>query len=150
MVFKMCFMKLIRTATLFIAVFTLLSASISCKKVKEDIGKQFIIKVMTDGRWVVNQFTENDTDDLTSMFEGYEFQFMEDGKVHSYYNADTKTGNWEGNTSDLTITSNFPGADDPLKKLNDVWKISNNTTKSVEAKPFSSNRIAFLKLVKKS
>ncbi|MCC6288685.1 MAG: hypothetical protein IT249_12460 [Chitinophagaceae bacterium] len=105
---------------------------------------------MTDGRWIVEKFTENETNDVTAMFEGYEFQFKEDGKVYGYYNTDQKQGVWEGNMSDLTITSNFPGAEDPLKKLNDVWKISNNTTKSVEAKPFNSGRVAFLKLVKKS
>lgn len=150
MVFKMCFMKLSRFLPVFVVMCAFVFAATGCKKIKEDIGKQFIINAMTGGRWVVDKYTENDTDDLTDIFTGYEFQFMADGKVYSYYNAETKTGVWEGNTSDLTITSNFAGAADPLKKLNDVWKISNNTTKSVEGRPFNSSRIAFLKLVKKS
>lgn len=142
-------MKLIRLFLLFVLIPAFLSTVVSCKKVKEDIGKQYIIKVMTDGRWVVEKFTENETEDMTGMFDGYEFQFMEDGKVYSYYSAEKQTGTWEGNTTNLTITSSFPAATDPLKKLNDVWKISNNTTKSVEATPFNSSRVAFLKLVKK-
>lgn len=146
----MFYMKLIRLLLLFILMLSVLPTFVGCKKIQEDIGKQFIIKAMTDGRWTVSKFTENGTDDVTDLFTGYEFQFMADGKVHSYYNADIKTGSWEGNTNNLTISSNFPGADDPLKKLNDVWKISNNTTKSVDGTPLNSSRTAFLKLVKKN
>jgi hypothetical protein len=122
---------------------------VSCKKVKENIEQQFIVKIMTDGRWIVGEFIENDSINVTSMFDGYEFQFTQDGKVYSYYDTNQKQGVWEGNTANLTITSNFPGANNPLKKLNDVWKLSNNTTKSVEATPFNSSRVAFLKLAKK-
>lgn len=143
-------MKLFRYLSIFFLISALLTTGASCKKIQEDIGKQFIIKAMTGGRWVVEKYTENEVDDLTNVFTGYEFQFMEDGKVNSYYNTETITGAWEGNTDNLTITSNFPGAADPLKKLNDIWKISNNTTKSVEGRPFNSSRIAFLKLVKKN
>ena len=143
-------MKLIRAPFIYMLLVVLATGSISCKKVQEDIGQQFIIKIMTNGRWVVEKFTENDTDDITAMFQGYEFEFKEDGKVYGYYETSQKQGTWSGNTTDLTITSSFAGADDPLKKLNDVWKLSNNTSKSVEARPFNSNRVAFLKLVKKN
>ncbi|MFT3746952.1 MAG: hypothetical protein QM768_01485 [Agriterribacter sp.] len=143
-------MKLIRVSFTYILLSVVISASISCKKVKENIGEQFIIKTMTDGKWVVQKFTENETDDITAMFEGYEFQFTADGKVFGYKSNSEQQGTWVGNISDLTITASFSGAGDPLKKLNDVWKISNNTTKSLDATPFNSSRVAFLKLVKKS
>ncbi|MFT3948243.1 MAG: hypothetical protein QM763_14830 [Agriterribacter sp.] len=143
-------MKLIRTSVIYILIAGLISASASCKKVKENIQEQYIVKIMTNGKWVVEKCTENETDDVTAMFEGYEFQFTADGKVIGYYSSGEKEGTWVGNTGDLTITANFPGADDPLKKLNDVWKINNTTTTSVEATPFNSSRVAYLKLIKKS
>ncbi|MFT4015674.1 MAG: hypothetical protein QM668_01815 [Agriterribacter sp.] len=143
-------MKLSRASFIYILLSVAISASISCKKIKEEIGTQYIIKVMTDGKWIVEKFTENETDDVTAMFEGYEFQFTADGKVFGYKSNGEQQGTWVGNTNDLTITANFSGVDDPLKKLNGVWKISNNTTKSLNATPFNSSRVAFLKLVKKS
>lgn len=145
----MYYMKRIGLLSVIIVISVCAFVATGCKKVKEEVGKQFIIGIMTDGRWVVENFTENGTDDVTGMFEGYEFQFTSDGKVYGYHAADKQTGTWSGNTSDLTITSSFSGADDPLKKLNDTWKISNNTKTSLEAKPFNSSRVAFLKLAKK-
>ena len=123
---------------------------VQCKKVKEDLGKKFIINAMTSGLWIVQVFTDNNID-ITTDFSGYEFQFKEDGKVFAIKTATAEQvlGAWEGNVNDLTIFSNFPGAGDPLLKLNDTWKITNNTTKLVEAKPFNTARTAYLKLVKK-
>ena len=143
-------MKLARLLYIYSLLVVWIFVAGSCNKIKEDIGKQFIINVMTDGRWIVNKFTEDGTVDITHSFDGYEFQFTADGKVYGFYNTSQEVGTWEGNTNNLTITSDFPGAGDPLRKLNGVWKISNNTKTSVEASPFNSSRIAFLKLVKKS
>lgn len=132
--------------------FALLIISISfahCKKIQENLGQKFIIKAMTDGTWIVDTFTDNN-EDITAGFTGYEFQFTEEGKVYAKKTSGDETGTWEGNVNDLTIYSNFPGATEPLIKLNDTWKIINNTTKLVEAKPFNSTRVAYLKLVKKA
>ncbi len=120
-----------------------------CKKVKEDLGMQFILGSMTDGRWLVNKFTE-DTNDITASFDGYEFQFTKDGKVFAFYNSNQEEGTWIGDVNALTIFSNFPGATVPLSSLNDTWKITNNTTKLVEAVPSNTTRKAYLKLVKKN
>jgi hypothetical protein len=38
-----------------------------------------------------------------------------------------------GNVSDYTITSNFPSAADPVKKLNGVWKIKDSDWDYVKA-----------------
>lgn len=123
---------------------------LQCKKVKEDLGKKFIINAMTSGLWIVQVFTD-DNIDITADFDGYEFQFTEDGKVFAIKTgtAEQVQGTWEGNVNDLTIFSDFPGAGEPLLRLNDTWKITNNTTKLVEAKPFNAARTAYLKLVKK-
>ena len=134
---------------LLLLVFSL--SAVQCKKVKEDLGKKFIISAMTSGLWTVQTFTDENAD-ITENFAGYEFQFKEDGKVYAIKTGTLEqvTGAWEGNVDDLTIFSNFPGAGEPLQRLNDTWKITNNTTKLVEASPFNSGRVAYLKLVKKS
>ena len=134
---------------LMLLVFSL--SAVQCKKVKEDLGKKFIISAMTSGLWTVQTFTDENAD-ITANFAGYEFQFKEDGKVYAIKTGTSEqvTGAWEGNVDNLTIFSNFPGAGEPLQRLNDTWKITNNTTKLVEASPFNSGRVAYLKLVKKS
>ena len=132
---------------------TLLSALLiggtGCKKIKEDLAKKFILGAMTEGRWLVDKFTE-DTEDITASFSGYEFQFQNNGKVYAITGAEQQEGTWVGDVNAITIFSNFPGATAPLSSLNDTWKITNNTTKLVEAKPLNPARKAYLKLVKKS
>ncbi|MCO5237488.1 MAG: hypothetical protein M9933_14610 [Chitinophagaceae bacterium] len=127
-----------------------LSGGIQCKKIKEDIARKFIIDAMTNGRWLVQVFKEND-EDITEDFSDYEFQFERDGTVLAIKRSGQGqvTGNWEGDANELTIYSNFSGAGEPLLRLNDTWKITNNTMKLVEAEPFNSVRVAYLKLVKK-
>ena len=133
---------------LFLLAFLL--GGIQCKKVKEDIARRFIIDAMTSGLWIVQVFKDNN-EDITANFRDYEFQFRDNGKVYAIKTATAEqvTGTWEGNVNDLTIFSNFPGAGEPLLRLNDTWKIINNTMKLVEAQPFSTSRSAYLKLVKK-
>lgn len=126
-------------------------SGIQCKKVKEDIARKFIIDAMTNGLWIVQVFTDDNVD-ISTDFRDYEFQFKENGEVYAIKTttAEQVTGTWEGNVNDLTIFSNFPGVGEPLLRLNDTWKIINNTTKLVEAQPFSTGRSAYLKLVKKA
>lgn len=133
---------------LFLLAFSL--GGIQCKKVKEDIARRFIIDAMTSGLWIVQVFKDNN-EDITANFRDYEFQFRDNGKVYAIKTATAEqvTGTWEGNVNDLTIFSNFPAAGEPLLRLNDTWKIINNTMKLVEAQPFSTGRSAYLKLVKK-
>lgn len=121
----------------------------SCKKVKEDIAMSFLIKAMTDGRWLVNIYTKDNVDE-TSAFDGYEFQFTADGKVYAINGSTQTEGTWVGDVNARTIYSNFPGASEPLMKLNDTFLITNNTTKLVEAKPLDQSENVYLKLVKKS
>ncbi|MFT3700951.1 MAG: hypothetical protein QM802_01165 [Agriterribacter sp.] len=127
----------------------LLFGTVNCKKVKEDLAMKYITSIMTDGRWIVDEFTDNNVD-IAPEFIGYEFQFVSDGKVQAYYNGSQTQGTWEGNVSDTTIYSNFPSATEPLIRLNDTWKFINSTTRSVEVAPFNTGRTAYLKLVKKS
>lgn len=132
-----------------ILVIVLISITIAhCQKVKENLARDYVIKVMTQGRWIVERFTENGNDS-TALFTPYEFQFLADGKVYAIDGARQVPGTWEGNTSQMTITSNFPGDNDTLRLVSDVFKIFNNTPTKVEAKPSNTARDAYLKLVKK-
>jgi hypothetical protein len=129
----------------------LLMISISvahCTKAKEDLKKNFVIQVMTSGRWVIQEFRESTTD-KTAEFAPYEFQFFENGTVTGYHNGLTSNGTWVGNADAQTIYSNFPSGNDTVTLLNDTWKVTNNSLSMVEAIPTNTLRTAYLKLVKK-
>lgn len=141
-------MKNFRAVGSFVLLFAVLSFS-GCKKVKEDLAMKFLLEAMTNGRWIVDTYKEDNVDE-TAAFDGYEFQFTEEGKVYAIMGAGQTEGTWVGDVNNLTIYANFPSATEPLIKLNDTFKITNNTTKLVEAKPFNESRNVYLKLVKKS
>jgi hypothetical protein len=115
---------------------------------KEELQKDFVIQVMTSGRWLVQDFTEN-TVDVSGEFGGYEFQFFENGTVQGIKGSIITTGTWVGNASAQTIFTSFPSGNDTLLRLNDTWKITNSSLSLVEAMPSGTSRIAYLKLVKK-
>ena len=57
----------------------MISISIAhCAKKKEEIQKDLVIQVITNGRWLVQYFSENTTD-VSNEFTNYEFQFFENG-----------------------------------------------------------------------
>jgi hypothetical protein len=104
-----------------------------CKKAVENALEDAIIKSMTNGQWVITNFTENGTD-ITADFSGYKFQYHSDKTVDAIKNGITeKTGNWDGNASNKTTWADFPGAARPLILLNGTWKITNNTQTYVKA-----------------
>ncbi len=119
-----------------------------CAKKKEEIKTNIVIEAMTNGRWVVEKFTENNVD-VTGEFGAYEFQFYKDGSVKGFNIAGESVGTWLGDVESETIASNFPNTNDTLKRMNDTWKIIKNSFTYVEARPTNTNRTAFLKLVKK-
>jgi len=115
---------------------------------KKEAQKNIIIEAMTNGRWVVQQFTES-TLDVSSEFSTYEFQFYENGTVQSIKGSVITNGTWTADAGARTISSVFPTGNDTLVRLNDTWKIFNNTFTLVEANPTNTTRTAYLKLVKK-
>lgn len=115
---------------------------------KEEVQQNLVTKAMTDGQWVVQQFTENSMD-VSSEFSPYVFQFFENGQVKAINGTTTITGSWTGDANARTITSSFTAANSTLQRLNDTWRIFNNTFTMVEANPTTTSRIAYLKLVKK-
>ncbi len=123
-------------------------AGTGCKKVKEDLGLRFLMNAMTNGRWLVNVYTKDGVDE-TAAFEGYEFQFTENNKVYAITASGELEGVWSANLNEKTIESKFPVNTMPLIRLNEKFKVVNNTPKLVEAHPVDENKDIYLKLVKK-
>jgi len=115
---------------------------------KSTIESNIIIDAMTSGRWVVDQFKENNLD-CTTQFAAYEFQFEKAGTITAYKTNTPTSGIWIADIPLRTIFAKFPITNDTLKKLNDTWKVYNNTLTLVEANPTDVSRSAYLKLVKK-
>ena len=119
-----------------------------CSKSIEEQQRELIVGIMTDGRWMVQVLQEQNTD-LSQEFTGYEFQFIENGTVQAIKGSSVTEGTWSASASSYSITSGFPTGDATLKRLNDTWRITNNTLRFVEARPMDNLRNAYLKLVKK-
>lgn len=115
---------------------------------KDEVQKDLIIQAMTNGKWQVQQFRES-TLDVSPEFVPYLFQFYENGQVNAENGSTIVTGTWTADPSARTITSTFPTGNNTLQRLNDTWKIFNNTFTLVEANPTNTGRNAYLKLVKK-
>jgi hypothetical protein len=101
--------------------------TLSCKKAKENIYQDLVIKAMTDGQWSITSFSLNGTN-ITSDFNGYKFQYYSNKTVDAIKNGIVeKTGTWDGNASTMTTSANFPSAANPLLLINGNWNITNNS-----------------------
>ena len=103
---------------------------------------------ITDGRWIVKEYKAAGLY-VTSEFNGYEFQFYQDGKVDGIQNTTVTQGNWNGDVNQMTITSNFGVAPQPLSRLNGLWKITDNSWTNVTAYNVNGADTNFLQLQKK-
>jgi hypothetical protein len=115
---------------------------------KENIQKNILVDAITNGRWLVTEFTEN-ASDYTPNFNVFEFQFYENGTVQAIEGSNITNGTWVADINTRTITASFSGTNLTLGKLNDTWKIINSTLTLVEANPVNTSRNAYLKLNKK-
>src|ERR1700733_12123456 len=98
----------------------------SCKKYVQQQEENAIVSIMTSGVWYVQTYDQNDSN-ITGTFTGYTFQFKSNGTVLAIKDSMTiATGTWVGNINTETINSSFPGAADPLDKLNSLWKITDS------------------------
>ena len=120
----------------------------SCKKAIENKQRDMLVDAITNGEWLVKQYLE-DSVDITSSFSGYSFQFEEAGAVHAKYAGATNHGTWAGDMNTYSIISQFPGANDPLKKLNGTWKLTDSYWDYVEAEMITATGKNFLHLIKK-
>lgn len=122
--------------------------SASCKKAIENKQKDLLIDAMTNGQWIVQQYIEV-TNDITIQFNGYSFQFEANGAVHGIKDSIILDGTWQGDINNYSISSQFPTASDPVKKLNGVWKLTDSDWKNVKAEMHTSSGKNFLRLLKK-
>lgn len=120
----------------------------SCNKLIEEKKKDAVVEAMTDGRWFVQDYKAAGIF-VTAEFDGYEFQFYEDGKVEAILSTAITNGTWTGDINALTITSNFTGAQAPVSRLNGVWKITDNSWTRVKAYNVVGVDTNFLDLKKK-
>ena len=120
----------------------------SCKKLIQQQEQNAAINIITNGVWYVQLYKEN-SNDITSSFSGYVFQFKQDGTVTGTKDSISTTGTWAADITNRTITSNFPGAANPLNKLNSVWKITDSSVDYVVANATISDSTENLRLQKK-
>jgi hypothetical protein len=121
---------------------------LSCKKTKENIAQDLVIEAMTNGQWVITKFTLNGSN-ITADFSPYKFQYYSNKTVDAIKNGSTeKTGNWDGNATDMTTWANFLNVSYPLNLINGTWHITNNSWTFVEASQTSGTDVKTLRLDK--
>jgi hypothetical protein len=119
-----------KTALIFLLFATFFTGS--CKKYIEQQQQNALVSLVTNGTWIVTRYLNNGTD-ITGSFSGYVFKFNSNGTVSGTNSGLAEQGTWSGDVNTRTITSEFPGAGDPLQKLNHTWKITDSYPDSVAA-----------------
>ncbi len=119
----------------------------SCRKLVEDKKKELLLEIITVGLWHVETYQDGSTT-ITDQFQEYNFQFFENGTVTGITASEKIKGTWVGDLQNLSITSNFPSSDLPLKKLNGTWKIIDSALDYVAAERNTSNGKVILHLRK--
>ena len=119
-----------------------------CKKTIENIQEDLVIKAMTDGQWAVSSFTLNGTN-ITVDFTNYRFKYYSNKTVDAINNGTVeKTGNWDGNASNMTTWANFTAPAYPLSLINGTWQITRNSWTYVEATQVSGADTKMMRLDK--
>ena len=103
---------------------------------------------ITSGLWRVELYSENGVV-MTSDYSDYEFKFNDDETLNALKTGSSFPGTWKPDISKYTITTNFPGAIDPLKKLNSIWKLTDSDWDYVRAESSESGEKKILHLRKK-
>ncbi|MGQ0738690.1 MAG: hypothetical protein ACT4OJ_06485 [Bacteroidota bacterium] len=106
---------------------------IGCKKTIQNIQEDLVIKAMTDGQWGITNFKLNGAT-ITGDFATYRFKYYSNKTVDAINSGTVeKTGNWDGNSANMTTWANFNGAVYPLSLINGTWNITRNSWTYVEA-----------------
>jgi len=106
--------------TILILAFVAVTSFSGCKKAIEKKIEEQAIMLMTDGSWLITQFTEGGSD-ITSQFNGWEFTFKTDFTMTGAKGATTVNGTWSYNYASKTITTYSASPVSPLEKLNGSW-----------------------------
>ena len=121
-----------KKAALLILMATCLFVIPSCKKFVDKQKENYILNIMTNGRWYLDFYKENGVDQ-TALFTGYEFQFYKDEKVDAIRGASVTGGTWKADVTNLSFTGAFVTSSDTLLRLNHVWKITDPYENAVYA-----------------
>lgn len=116
-----------------IGIILLVPCLLSCKKAIEKKQVDIFITAMTNGSWYIESYNEG-VADLSTVFVGYDFIFRENGSLLVAHSPDTTMGTWVGNIDNYSITSDFPNAADPIKRLNGTWNITDGKKNYVEVR----------------
>jgi hypothetical protein len=123
-------------AILFIA---LLSTTLfACRKQDDDIAATSN-QVLTSGTWKVSSFTEL-SDNKTSDFLGYDFDFNSDGKLIVSKSGTVMEGSWSISSNRLNIDLGSRSASGKLGELTDDWLIFSKTSLEMTLKDDNSER----------
>ena len=88
----------------------------------DDVDDSNLQDILLDGTWVVTYFF--DENDETTDFEGFRFEFFEEGWATATHNDQITEGTWNtyGDDGELELEMNF-GTESPLDELHDDWTI---------------------------
>lgn len=121
-----------RRAHIFLYLLLCIMGASSCKKLVQDEKRDLLVQAMVSGRWHVETFQEGSVV-VTDQFTGYNFQFYENGTVSGLKDTLVEQGIWSSDIQNYSISSMFPEAGDPLKKLNGTWRITDTRSDYVVA-----------------
>jgi hypothetical protein len=120
----------------------------SCKKTKEKLAEDAVISAMTNGQWVMTEFTVNGTDNTTD-FTGYKFQYYKDRTVDAIKNGVVeKKGIWDADALARTTQANFTNVSNPLLLINGTWNINDSGWTFVKATQTAGSTVKTLRLDK--
>ena len=119
-----------------------------CEKFIEKKAEDAIMKAMTDGEWKVTHF-DTDGTDITSDFSTYKFKYHKDYTVDAINNGTVeRTGDWEGDASNMNITAEFQSPTHPISLINGTWHITDNSWTYVVATMTVGSEVRNLRLDK--
>jgi hypothetical protein len=124
-------MKRFLYPSLFVVVALLSTASMCNEDEKDEMPKQGLEASLSYGTWRVSYFF--DKQDETSDFNGYSFQFNDDGIAIATKSSLSVQGSW--NTEDSSngnskLYIDF-GVGEPLEELNEDWVVVGNSGSKV-------------------
>jgi hypothetical protein len=121
---------------------------LSCRKIKEQIQEDLIVKAITDGVWRITNFNKGGTD-KTSDYAPYRFQFYMSYKLDAINSGTVETtGTWQANVPERIVSVAFTNTTPLLMKLNGNWRITKNSWTFVEATQTVNGEILYLRIDK--
>ncbi len=119
-----------------------------CKKAVQNQAEDLVLQAMTDGKWIITNFTQNGTN-ITTDFTGFQFQYYANKTVDAIYNGTVqKTGNWDGSATTMSTWANFANPAYPLVLINGTWHIDNNSWTYVAATQTNGSETKTMRLEK--